>query len=163
VRAIDFEDFFRAEYESVLRALVVALADRPLAEEAAQQAFVDAFAHWSRVRKMDRPAGWAYVAAVRHARHRRPALNADASALFEVDHAEAVIESQDLAALLATLPPRQRLAVVLRYLADLPLEDVARAMGCALGTAKSTVHAALARMKVSAELVAAEEAADAHR
>lgn len=157
----EFENFFRAEYESVLRALAVALGDRGLAEEATQYAFVEAFVHWNRVRKMERSAGWVYVAAVRHARRRRPAL-ADAAPRVEVDPADAVAESEALAILLADLPPRQRLAVVLRYLGDLALEDVAQAMGCALGTAKSTLHAALARMKVSAEALQAEERTDAH-
>jgi hypothetical protein len=36
----------------------------------------------------------------------------------------------------------------LRYLADLPVADVASAMGCALGTVKSTVHAALTRLQI---------------
>ncbi len=43
----------------------------------------------------------------------------------------------------------QRVAIVLRYLADLPIADVASAMGCAPGTVKSTVSAALARLRVT--------------
>ena len=46
------------------------------------------------------------------------------------------------------LPTRQRLAVTLRYYADLPLAEVAAAMGCAVGTAKSTLHAALTHLRV---------------
>jgi RNA polymerase sigma factor (sigma-70 family) len=49
---------------------------------------------------------------------------------------------------IARLPERQRVAIVLRYLADLPLVDVAAAMGCAVGTVKSTLHAARARLEV---------------
>jgi len=37
---------------------------------------------------------------------------------------------------------------VLRYLADLPVDAVASAMGCAPGTVKSTLHSALARLHV---------------
>ncbi|MCU1430432.1 MAG: putative polymerase ECF-subfamily sigma factor [Actinomycetia bacterium] len=153
-----FDEFYGAEYESVRRALVVALADDRLAEDAAQEAFADAFAHWRRVGSMDRPAGWVYIAAVRYARRRRPMLTSNDEPA--ADHADAVVATHDVAALLAALPPRQRLAVTLRYLADLPLEGVAEAMGCALGTAKSTLHAALRRMRVDA--TEAEVAVDAN-
>ncbi len=47
------------------------------------------------------------------------------------------------------------MVVVLRYLADLGTDDVARALGCAPGTVKSTLHAALARLRV--ELAADDE------
>ena len=59
---------------------------------------------------------------------------------------------------IATLPPRQRQAVVLRYLADLPLADVADAMGCAIGTVKATLHQAMRNMRV--ELDEEDEHAD---
>ena len=52
---------------------------------------------------------------------------------------------------IATLPARQREAVVLRYLADLPLADVAEAMGCAVGTVKATLHQALGSLRVELE------------
>jgi RNA polymerase sigma factor (sigma-70 family) len=66
----------------------------------------------------------------------------------ESDPAEKVVEREALEELLSRLPDRQRLAVVLRFLADLPLLDVAAAMGCAVGTVKSTLHAALTRLRV---------------
>ena len=53
-----------------------------------------------------------------------------------------------LGASIARLPERQRVALVLRYLVDLPVADVALAMGCATGTVKSTLHAALERLGV---------------
>ena len=52
---------------------------------------------------------------------------------------------------ITTLPARQREAVVLRYLADLPLADVAEAMGCAVGTVKATLHQALRSLRVELE------------
>jgi RNA polymerase sigma factor (sigma-70 family) len=52
---------------------------------------------------------------------------------------------------ITTLPARQREAVVLRYLADLPLADVAAAMGCAVGTVKATLHNALRSLRVELE------------
>ena len=49
--------------------------------------------------------------------------------------------------LLERLPARQRQALVLRFYADLPLTEVAEALRCRVGTAKSLVHRGLARMK----------------
>lgn len=46
----------------------------------------------------------------------------------------------DLEAAIAGLPHRQRLAVQLRYYADLDVDDVAAVMRCSAGTVKSTLH-----------------------
>jgi RNA polymerase sigma factor (sigma-70 family) len=50
------------------------------------------------------------------------------------------------------LPSRQRVALVLRYYGGLPLDEIATAMGCALGTVKSTLHAAHARLAIDIDL-----------
>jgi RNA polymerase sigma factor (sigma-70 family) len=62
--------------------------------------------------------------------------------------ADDVVGALDLEAALSRLAPRQRAAVVLRYLADLTVPEVAKAMGCADGTVKSTLHSALERLRV---------------
>jgi len=48
---------------------------------------------------------------------------------------------------LAGLGPRQRTVVVLRYLADLTVEETAEAMDCAPGTVKSQAARALATLR----------------
>lgn len=45
------------------------------------------------------------------------------------------------------LPPRQREAVALRYLRRLSIRDTAEVLGCAEGTVKSTVSAAVERLR----------------
>jgi DNA-directed RNA polymerase specialized sigma24 family protein len=55
--------------------------------------------------------------------------------------------SADLMQALAGLPPRQRVALVLRYFEDLSEADVAEAMGCSVGTVKSTTSRALERLR----------------
>jgi RNA polymerase sigma-70 factor (ECF subfamily) len=52
-----------------------------------------------------------------------------------------------LRAILATLPERQREAVVLRYFEDMSVEQTAEAMQCAPGTVKATVHQALRSLR----------------
>jgi RNA polymerase sigma factor (sigma-70 family) len=48
---------------------------------------------------------------------------------------------------LARLPARQRRAVVLRYYADLSVEDTATAMGCPPGTVKTLCRRAIAALR----------------
>ena len=56
---------------------------------------------------------------------------------------------QDVRRALAALPRRQRTAVVLRFFLDLSEADTADAMGCSIGTVKSTTHKALAALRTS--------------
>ena len=56
-----------------------------------------------------------------------------------------------LQAAIEQLPTRQRVALVLRYYGGLPLDEIATAMGCALGTVKSTLHAAHTRLALDIE------------
>jgi RNA polymerase sigma factor (sigma-70 family) len=67
------------------------------------------------------------------------------------DIATAVVAHVDVREALQGLAPRQRMAVVLRYLGDLTNEEVAKAMGCSVGTVKSTLHSALAGLRVELE------------
>lgn len=52
-----------------------------------------------------------------------------------------------LAAMVADLPPRQREAVTCRYLRRMSVRQTAEAMGCAEGTVKAAVFAALGNLR----------------
>jgi len=54
-----------------------------------------------------------------------------------------------LAEAIGRLPPRQREAVVCRYLRQLSVRDTAAAMGCAEGTVKAAIFAALGNLRKS--------------
>lgn len=54
---------------------------------------------------------------------------------------------RELAASLASLPDDQRIAVVLRHVNDLPVAEVARVLGCPVGTAKSHISRGLRRLR----------------
>jgi len=51
-------------------------------------------------------------------------------------------------AFLATLPPRQRAVIALRFFLDLSEAQTASIMGCSVGTVKSQQHKALAKLSV---------------
>jgi RNA polymerase sigma-70 factor (ECF subfamily) len=143
-----FEAFYEQNFGPVYRSLWVAFREPGLAEEAAQEAFARAFSHWRRVAQMDRPVGWVYVVAVRYGTRRASPDRAIVLAPPVNDPTDRLAASEAVRGAIEQLPTRQRLAVTLRYYADLPLVDVAAAMGCAVGTAKSTLHAALTHLRV---------------
>ena len=149
-RSESFEAFFAEQYESVFRGLTVAFRDPLLAEESAQEAFTRAYVRWEHVHAMERPAGWVYVVAARVAlRKRRPPRGeSPVSRSGAQSMEEEVVDRLTMQRAIAELPERQRLALVLRHYGDLPLDEIANAMGCALGTVKSTLHAAHTRLHV---------------
>lgn len=152
--ALEFERFFSANYDRTRRILAVILEDPLLGEEATQEAFFRAYKRWSRVEQMERPEGWVLVVGMNHGRdllrnqgRAFPTKGGGHSTSQEADSAASI----SLVAAIAGLPPRQQQAIALRYLLDMTIEEAAKAMGCAIGTAKSTVHAALKSLKVQME------------
>jgi RNA polymerase sigma-70 factor (ECF subfamily) len=135
-----FEELYRREHATVFRAVLRLCGDRTVAEDATQEAFARALARWRRLRGRDWAAGWVTTTALnlaRRASRRRREPPAQDGAAADVDAAV------DVWAAVRLLPRRQQEAVVLFYVADLPLSEVAAAMGCAEGTAKA--HLARAR------------------
>ena len=57
-------------------------------------------------------------------------------------------DAADLGEALRSLPYEQRLVLVLRYYLDLPLEEVARALGISPGAARARVHRALDKLRM---------------
>jgi RNA polymerase sigma-70 factor (sigma-E family) len=157
-RSGGFDEFFADHYAPVLRALALATGDRGLAEDATQEAFARAVRKWAKVREMERPVGWVYVVAMNVARRslrrrgREQEVVAEATVVVaEHDVVGGVVARVVLRDAVRALPARQRAALVLRYLADLSVVDTASAMGCSPGTVKSSVHAALAALRIDLE------------
>jgi RNA polymerase sigma factor (sigma-70 family) len=146
----DFERFFEQEYGRIVRSLALAFGRLVDAEDAAQAAFAIAFRHWKRVAVMDRPGTWVYVVALRDHR-RRMARDAGEPVMEQTplgDAYDALVDRRRLVEALGRLTERRRMAVVLRYYADLSVAETAEAMGCAPGTVKASVHAALKQLNV---------------
>jgi RNA polymerase sigma-70 factor (ECF subfamily) len=62
---------------------------------------------------------------------------------------EVVVRSMDLGRALATIPPGHRAALLLHFYLDLPLEDVATALGISVSGVKSRINRALKRLRPS--------------
>ena len=154
---------FGAHYRQLVRLAVLLLADRAVAEELVQDAYVRLHQHWSRLRDPDRALGYLRTSVVNAARsaqrHRgvadrylarwRPPPDepsAEAGALGVLDH-ESVI------AALRALPARQREALVLRYYLDLSESEIADAMGISRGAVKSHASRGIAALRTTLEAV----------
>jgi len=148
-----FEDFYRAEWAGLRRAVGFTAGDPDVARECVDEAMTRAYERWDQVAAMDRPAGWVYRVAVNlarnRARHRRvERARQPAAGPATVPGADDVADPA-LAAALARLPVDQRSVVVLRYYLDWSVEDVAAGLGIAPGTVKSRLHRALRRLESS--------------
>jgi len=146
-----FDELFRREYPAVVGLARWFTGDDGHAEEVAQDAFVRLLEKWSRVATYDRPEAWVRLVAVRLAlkgrrrRSRGRTLEATIPVPDVVDrHADA-----DLAVAVRALPAQQRAAVVLHYFADLPVDDVAEAIGCRPATARVHLHRARQALAVA--------------
>lgn len=149
----EFDLFFAEHYLKVCRALWLSLGGHDQdVEDAAQGAFAKAFQKWRTVSRLDRPATWVYVVAFRQAtrQNRRKNRVLPPTLVQVATRADGSAELDDrltVAAALDRLPPRQRIATVLRFYGDLTNRDIAKAMRCSEGTVKATVHAGLENLR----------------
>src|SRR5919204_4203902 len=124
-----FEEFFRREHLRLLRALYLVAGNVHEAEELTQEAFLKVWERWGRVAPMEDPTGYLYRTAMNafRSRYRRVARAARRIvALREsVDEMRAAEERDVLMRALATLPTRQRSALVLTELLDYGADEVA--------------------------------------
>ena len=81
------------------------------------------------------------------AHHRRRAVERRHSSMSSVPPMYLTPDVDETWHALATLSPKRRVALVLRYYEDLSIEDVAKMMGCRVGTAKSLIHRGLASLR----------------
>ena len=131
-------------------------ADRPLADDAAQEAIQQAFGALHRF-DVTRPFGpWlkriAVNKAIDHLRRERRVEQLDAEALHGWTLGEAAADDVRLWAVadaVAALGPAMRAVVVLHYWLDLPLDEIAGVLGLPVGTVASRLSRALAELRVA--------------
>lgn len=158
----DFDEFFRASYAPLARALAVVTGDAQEAEDVVQDAFLQALRHWGRVRAYDRPEAWVRRVALnkqldqgrRRGRRDRAVERLRAQRPPATDGAT---DGPDLVAAIAGLTEQQRRVVGLYYLLDLPVREVADDLGLAEGTVKS--HLAAARAALATHLEVSDDRA----
>ena len=150
-----FVDFVVARGPALHRTAVLLTRDEQAAEDLVQIALAKAWQSWARIDGNYE----AYVrrilinefASTWRRRWRTEVPTADLPELARVNDDD-LSTRQVLLAALATLPPRQRAVVVLRFFHDYTEAATAEAMGTSVGTVKSQTFKALAALRVSDEL-----------
>ena len=135
-----FRDLYEREAPAVFQTVYLLCRDRAAAEDATQEAFARALERWGRLRHQPWVGGWitsTALNAVRRSLRRRPVVRPDADPELDLD------ASVDLWREVRRLPPRQQQAVILRYRADLSMEEIGALLGCDPGTVRT--HLARAR------------------
>ena len=122
----------------------------PEAEDIASEAMRRAYDRWPTIE----PYARAWVARVaRNLAIDRMRVKSPEAVLPDVSDFESDLTDRvALYAVLRTLPERQRDAIALRYLLDLPLSTVASAMGVTVGTVKQHIHRGLAALRAKGDL-----------
>jgi RNA polymerase sigma-70 factor (ECF subfamily) len=147
----EYEWLFRATYPAVLRTVFLITRDRARAEDVCQDAYLQLLEHWSKVSDYEHPEAWVRKVAVRMAVKtsrrdaRRFRLEIAGRDRLDETHAENWPDL-DLADALASLTPMQRAAVILYYLEDRPVLEVARVLQVSTSTVKQHLHRARHRL-----------------
>ena len=147
-----FEALVELHQRSVFRLCYAILRSHEEAQDAAQEAFVVA---WRRLPALSDPLAWrawlrriavsrAMDAARRQARCK---VTLVAPISSSPDHAPLVDARDQIEFVLASLPPPDRALLALRYYLDLEVPDAAAVLGVPVGTAKSRLHRAIARLR----------------
>jgi RNA polymerase sigma-70 factor (sigma-E family) len=158
---VEFERFVEASADRLLRAASVITWDLAEAEDLVQECLLRVARRWPRVRKMDHPTAYARTVLVhlaldegKHRTRRRAELAEAAAAPLDQHQDDAAVGvlgrvevSADLMQALGELPPRQRVALVLRYFEDLSEAQTAATLCCSVGTVKSQAAHGLARLR----------------
>ena len=155
---MDFDSFYSTSYDRVRRAMTLAFRDPALAEEITQEAFFQTLKRWPKVSVLDHPEGWTMVVALNKGRdlHRRRVRHDAKQALLvhqpDVQSGERHVEDRMMVStLLEGISDRQRQALLLRYITQLTIPEIAVVMGCAEGTVKATLHSALAKASLQSK------------
>jgi RNA polymerase sigma factor (sigma-70 family) len=154
-----FRELVGAELDGAYRRASVILGDRFEAEDAVHDAAERAWRSWASLRDQVLFAPWfarilVNICRDRLRRRRRVALvevagdpDRDVVDRAAHGHVDQAPDRSVLADALATLSPDERVAVVLRFEADLTVPEIARLTGAREGTVKSRLHHALRKLR----------------
>ncbi|MEV4417792.1 SigE family RNA polymerase sigma factor [Catellatospora sp. NPDC049609] len=158
----DFAEFYAAAFHPLATQLYLHTGSTAEAQDVVQEAMCRAYDRWSVVAEHDDPVAWVRRVAWNLATSRWRRMRRGIELLTR----DRLVESTPgpgpdriaVAVALTTLPARQRQAVILHYLEDLSIAEIAVVTGAAEGTVKSWLHRA--RNALAAQLSEAIPAAE---
>jgi RNA polymerase sigma-70 factor (sigma-E family) len=162
----NFTQFDLSRQRPLLRLAMVLTGEAVRAEEIVAEVLVRVYERWDRISRLDRANAYVRRMIVneflsRKRKDGRTVPLADLTAYAEpaADHAAEYAEHDALIGQLATLPPKQRAAVVLRYYEGLADPEIAETLGCGVGAVRSNISRALATLRVSSDRPTGQPAA----
>jgi RNA polymerase sigma-70 factor, ECF subfamily len=147
----EFESLYRSAYPRFLRVALAITRDEGAAADAVQEAFARALRSRDSYRGDGSLQAWLWRAVVNEATRlaaRRVPLVQDVPESASNGAADGEVAAR---ALISVLPERQRLAVFLRYYADLDYRTIAETLEIEVGTVSATLHAAHASLRAALE------------
>ncbi|MFD1148243.1 RNA polymerase sigma factor [Saccharothrix hoggarensis] len=158
-----FREFAVSHAASLRRTAYLFCGDWHMAEDLMQASLLKLYQAWHRIEWRDTASAYARKVLLRTwlDEKRRPWRRAEqrdgevpdvADSAADPERAGEQLWARDLVhAGLLRVPPRQRAALVLRYFEDLPVSEVAVAMGCSEGTVKSQTARGLVALRAAVE------------
>ncbi|HJR45356.1 MAG TPA: SigE family RNA polymerase sigma factor [Actinomycetota bacterium] len=147
---------FRRHYAPMCRLAYVILGDAGAAEEVVMEALVKTFSGWRRIKDLDRSEAYLKRAVVNGCRSkiRRKSIESRAAVILRSQAQTSPFATdpdqretrREMWAAIQMLPERQRAAVVLFYYEDLPEAEIADILQCSIGTVKSQLFKARAKL-----------------
>jgi RNA polymerase sigma-70 factor (sigma-E family) len=154
-----FHEYVTSQSGSLLRMAYLLTRNRADAEDLVQAALAKTYQAWDRIE--DRAAVDGYVRRAMVNTHiswwrRRRVEEYPTDEIPDqpvIDHASDSEVQDALRRAIERLPQRMRAAVVLRYYEDMSEAEIANVLGVSLGTVKSTVSRAVAKLRIDADLL----------
>jgi len=155
-----FDALFYRYRDGIYRLSLAITKDPPTAEEVVVDTFARAYRALARLEPDDTLRPWLYRVAINESYDRRPRVGATASSLDDAAEEVAATEERSPSVMaereevrrvvltaLDSLDDKHRTVVVLHYLSELALAEIALIVGSPVGTVKSRLHYALRRLR----------------
>jgi RNA polymerase sigma-70 factor (ECF subfamily) len=148
-RVRDLEEVYRLRYREFLRVATAIAGDEEAGHDAVQEGFASALRQRRTFRGEGPLDAWVWRAVVNAAKKARARREAPVAGVDVVTTASNGAHADEAAvrAWIAGLPERQRLAVFLRYYADLDYLSIAAALEVEVGTVSATLASAHATLR----------------
>ncbi len=160
-----FSEFAATRLPRLLRYAVMLTGDRELAQDVVQEVLAKAQIRWRKISDADSPDAYVRQMVLNEYlswRRRWAVRNVQAAGerLIDLvdrqgatrDHADAVVDADELWSRLATLPRKQRAVLVLRYYEQLDDDEIATLLSCARVTVRSNASKAMKALRLQQEL-----------